>query len=176
MSILPPSLKPLVVPVIFALVGGLAVAFVTGALKWSDVAKRLSPRGDIIISPVENIELPEKQEGKSGYVAVYLTNGKMYFGRIDRQTDDQLVLTDVFFIIQTQSGSEEKSTGEEGEAEGATVESPPQAEFELVRNADHFRSPEDRLTLTRSHIVFWEPLRSDSRVVEAIKKYHETTR
>ena len=72
---------------------------------------------------------------------------------------DEPKLTDVFTLNVSTSQAEGSDTA--------------QTDFELVKMTDQFQSPTDLLVLSRNKILYWEPLKSDSRVVEAIKKYKE---
>ena len=86
---------------------------------------------------------------------------------------DEPRLTDVFSLNVTIAEDRNRPAAESGD-EGATVEQPaPQTDFELIKLTDQFQAPTDLLVLSRNKILFWEPLKSDSRVVEAIKKYKE---
>lgn len=120
-------------------------------------------------------------ESPTGYVAVYLDNGKVYFGKISEPESAESVLSDVFYLSVSGPGEQSSSLAEKQKTssskpgeEQATVVTTPQAEFQLVRITDQFQAPTDRLTISRDHILYWEELAQDSKVVQAITKFHES--
>ena len=87
-----------------------------------------------------------------------MENSKVYFGKMEGADSDEPKLTDVFTLNVNTT-----------QAEGSDT---PQTDFELVKMTDQFQSPTDLLVLSRNKILYWEPLKDDSRVVEAIGKYN----
>lgn len=177
---LPNAVSQLVLPLFTALAAGLAVAFFTGALKFPDLKRWLST--DKIISPSPNVaktpsEAPAPPTGKpaakdsSEYVAVYLTNGKVYFGKSDNIEGKQPVLTDVYFLRVTVPTPAKPKQESDADDEAKVETAPAQPNFELVRHIDQFPAPAGQLTLSRDHILFWEELPTSSKVIKAIETY-----
>lgn len=142
-------------------IGGL---FYFKLLTWNDIARFLPGKTALSQSP-------------KGYVAVYLSNGKVYFGKIEHPDSTEPIMTDVFFLnAKTQTpqpvlgDSAKKDSKKDIQARTAALS---QTEFQLVRMTDQFQAPVDRLTVSRDHILYWEELADDSKVVQAIAKYHE---
>ena len=173
MSNLNSNLRQLIVPILFAAIAGIAVALLVGGVDikgfGSKIAKSVSN-----LSNLSNLSKPSNPSASSSdYVAVYMENGKVYFGKMEDADSDEPRLTDVFSLNVTIAEDRNRPAAESGD-EGATVEQPaPQTDFELIKLTDQFQAPTDLLVLSRNKILFWEPLKSDSRVVEAIKKYKE---
>lgn len=140
------KLKYLLLSTSIAAAVGLGGLFYLKLVTWSDVAKFWSK------IPIAS----SASSAPKGYIAIYLTNGKVYFGKIEQLDSEEPVMSDVFFLNATK------------------VADALEAEFQLVRLADQFQAPVDRLTLTRDHVLYWEELSDDSKVVQAIVKYHET--
>lgn len=138
---------------------GVSGMFYFKLLKWEDIASLWS-------------HVPIFSQSPNGYVAVYLTNGKVYFGKIDRPNSQEPMMSDVFFLNATTAPSPTLK-GKQESSQDASVVLAPQTEFQLIRLTDQFQAPIDRLTITRDHILYWEELSSDSKVVQAIAKYHE---
>ncbi len=87
------------------------------------------------------------------YSAVYLTGGKVYFGKLENPAAAEPVLKDVFYLTLGQTRDEfrlNKLTGED--------------------------NPKNELTLSRDHILYWEPLEPDSKVVQGIEEFHKQQR
>jgi len=87
------------------------------------------------------------------YYAVLLTNGAVYFGKLDGMGSPSPVLTDVFYV---QAGPVDPNTKQ------------PQG-MVLVHRGKELHGP-DRMILNDRSIVFVEPVGSDSRVAQLIKE------
>jgi hypothetical protein len=100
---------------------------------------------------------------KSKYYAVFLDNGQVYFGHLNRYlTSKNPVLTDIYYL---QSG-EALQTGEKKEGEAT-----PEAQFNLVKLGDELHGPKDAMVLNKDHILFVEELEDDGQVVKAIAEH-----
>lgn len=161
------ALRSIIVPVAFLTVGGAVVGIGGRFVDMSAVASWAKTQAGSLLPWLEG-----DGTGDSDYAAVYLAGGKVYFGKIRNVRSEAPSLTDVFFLSVSQQSP---STGVESpdDAEGATVEPAQQLDYELVKLTDQIQKPSDRLILSRDQILFWEPLRPDSKVVQAIEKYHE---
>jgi hypothetical protein len=83
------------------------------------------------------------------YQAVALTNGQVFFGRIEGLGTDYPVLRDVFYI-QTRQNPDTKQV--------ANV---------LIKRGGEAHGP-DRVILNRQHVVFIEPIKDDSQIATLI--------
>ena len=99
----------------------------------------------------------------SNYQAVFLTNGQVYFGKLE-SSNSSLVLRDIYYLKVTQAlqpaGDQENSAA--------------QPNIQLVKLGSELHGPEDAMYLEKDKVLFWENMRDDSKVVEAIKKYQDT--
>lgn len=160
-----------IVLVLIVAIAGASVAWLTGAIPQS------------ITAPISSAVTRYLPAGFSrgfadpqGYVAVYLKNGKVYFGKLRNSASPEPALTDVFFLNITSIKEEEPEKEPDSNNAPATVERANiQTDYELVKMTDQLQGSEDRLVLSRDSILFFEPLRDDSRVVEAIAKYESQT-
>ena len=87
------------------------------------------------------------------YYAVLLTNGAVYFGKLDGMGSPSPVLTDVFYV---QAGPVDPNTKQ------------PQG-MVLVHRGKELHGP-DRMILSDRSIVFVEPVGPDSRVATLIRE------
>ena len=154
MSNLTSTILQLIVPILFAAVAGVAVALLVGGVDIKGIGDKIGKSTPSFFNRFKPSQ-PSKPS-VSDYVAVYMENGKVYFGKMQDSDTDEPRLTDVFTLNVT-AGQDQSKTS--------------QTDFELIKLTDQFQSPTDLLVLSRNKILFWEPLKSDSRVVEAIKKY-----
>jgi len=92
------------------------------------------------------------------YQAVFLSNGQVYFGRVDDINSETLILTDVYYLKSYQA----LQAGEENRE--------PAENFTLVKLGNEIHGPEDGMSINLDHVIFVENLKSDSKVMEAIKK------
>lgn len=160
--------RPLLISIFIIGLIGFSLSIYFGFLKIENITKLWTKATGSVGSP-------------AGYVAVYLTNGKVYFGKISEPESAEPVLSDVFYLSVSGTGEQSSSPAEKQKTssskpgeEQATVVTTPQTEFQLVRITDQFQAPIDRLTISRDHILYWEELAQDSKVVQAITKFHES--
>lgn len=96
---------------------------------------------------------------KDKYQAVFLTNGQVYFGKLKNISGDYLVLTDIYYL-QTNGGGTT-------DAEATTTET----QAQLVKLGNELHGPEDEMQINNQQVLFWENLKTDGKVAEAIEKY-----
>jgi hypothetical protein len=89
----------------------------------------------------------------SKYYAVLLTNGSVYFGKLEGMGSPSPVLLDVFYIQQVPADPNTKQP----------------ASMVLVHRGKELHAP-DRMILNDKSIVFVEPVGADSRVAQLIKE------
>lgn len=112
----------------------------------------------------------------SGYQAVFLTNGQVYFGKLAGFPGTAPVLADVFYL---RTGPAPMPTPEvkRDPKTGKVMETPPAAaagpSFTLVKLGEEIHGPTDELRLNSDQILFVEDLRAESPLVAAIKRYKE---
>lgn len=163
------TFRLLVLPVVFLVVGGAVVGIGGSFIDVSAIASWVKTKTGSLPPWFGGDGI-----GESDYVAVYLSGGKVYFGKVRNVRSETPSLTDVFFLSVSQQSPSTAAESPE-DAEGATVEPPQQLDYELVKLTDQLQKPSDKLILSRDQILFWEPLREDSKVVQAIEKYHKQT-
>ena len=113
--------------------------------------KMKSPKQDVL-SELQGVSKP-LDIATGQYQAVFLDNGQTYFGKLDPKGGEFITLTDVFYL---QPGS------------AANV---PQGNLALSKLGSEAHAPEDKMSINKSHVLFIENLKSDSKVVQAIQQY-----
>ncbi|MBA3757345.1 hypothetical protein H0X09_00540 [Candidatus Saccharibacteria bacterium] len=104
-----------------------------------------------------------KRIDSSKFQAVFLNGGatsgsvsySTYFGKINAINDKYIVLNQVYFLTD-QKGENNQST--------------PQL---TKLGCQQLHSPLDEMVINRSQVAFWENLRGDGKVVEAIKAFEK---
>lgn len=106
----------------------------------------------------------------SEYQAVFLANGQVYFGKISQTENTYVVLTDIYYL---QANNQLQTTSSPDSKNGTTTP-PPSSQMSLVKLGNELHGPEDAMYINRDQILFFENLKSDSRVVAAINAYQKT--
>lgn len=85
---------------------------------------------------------------RSGYQAVFLTNGSTYFGKLQAQGDEWFLLSDVFYL----------SAGD-------------QTAPQLLKRGSEAQGPKEPMIIAKAQILFIENLRDDSEIVTLINRF-----
>lgn len=102
-----------------------------------------------------------KEESKTGdWQAVFLTNGQVYFGKLDGLSKDFVKLREIYYLQLAQAPQPQ---------EGKQQQQPPKAS--LVKLGNELHGPEDQMIINRDQILFVEDMKPESKVVEAINRY-----
>lgn len=94
----------------------------------------------------------------SKYQVVYLVNGQAYFGRLQNTSGDFLVLKSPY-IAQSIENTDKEAT----DTDSATTQTT------LLKVTDQIYGPDNSIALKSSQVAFWQNLRDDSKVSQAIK-------
>jgi len=100
----------------------------------------------VIVLAVRNIA-----SMNDNYIAVFLSNNQVYFGVQTGSSGDFIHLEKVYYIQITKP-----------------LEAPAAENLQLIRLGTELHGPENKMSINRNHIIFTEPLRSDSKVVASI--------
>ena len=85
----------------------------------------------------------------------------VYFGKLRNVGSAYTTLTDVYYI----QANPQQSQNTQGGASAS-----PQPNLSLVKLGDELHGPEREMQVASNQIIFWENLRNDSKVVDAINK------
>lgn len=100
----------------------------------------------------------------SKYQAVFFTNGQVYFGKLSPLNDENMKLTDIYYL-QTQSNSDSSNPQKT---------STDQNNVQLIKLGEEIHGPEDEMVLSKNQVLFYENLKSDSKVVQSIDSYKKS--
>lgn len=123
----------------------------------------------------------------SGYVAVFLSNKQVYFGKLNNAESAFPTLTDVFYLRVTQTlapgtaGSAQDvsvvKTGKDAKDKTATPAATATQQLKnqltLIKLGEEIHGPTDSIRINRDQILFVETLKDDSKVVKAINDYRQ---
>jgi hypothetical protein len=96
------------------------------------------------------------------YQAIFTTNNQAYFGKLQRLSDGDYRLTNVYYLQQQSSTS-----GNNPAQKPSNGDQTPQ----LVKLGNELHGPEDEVIFDSSQVLFWENLKSDGKVAKAIEAY-----
>ena len=100
-----------------------------------------------------------KGVNSSEYQAVFLTNGQAYFGKITDISGNFLTIKNIYYLQAGQTAQPKDAT--------STSSTP----LSLVKLGSEIHGPEDQMNIARSQILFYENLKNNSQVVQAIQKH-----
>lgn len=93
------------------------------------------------------------------YQVVFAGNNQAWFGKLHILSDGGYQLTNVFYY----SGQTNTSTAQKPNAEAQTPQ--------LTKMGSELHGPTDQIIFPKDQVVFWENLRGDSKVSQAIDSY-----
>jgi hypothetical protein len=99
---------------------------------------------------------------KGQFQAVFLTNGQVYFGKLADLNHKYVTLTDIYYLqVQQTNGSLQNASGNANSDSSVS----------LAKLGSELHGPEDKMSVSSEQVLFWENLKNDSKVVQAIHKY-----
>lgn len=101
----------------------------------------------------------DKYVDTSKHQAIFLNNGQVYFGNITELNQDFLTLGNIYYLRVNQ----QVQPGQQAS----------QNDVSLVKLGCELHGPQDSMVVNKEQITFWENLKSDGQVAEAIAQYVE---
>lgn len=98
---------------------------------------------------------------KNQYQAVFLTNGQVYFGKLSSINDRYVNLTDIYYLQVQQSVQPGAAAG--------TSPATGNSQVSLAQLGSELHGPDNQMYINRDQVLFWENLKDNGKVVEAIK-------
>lgn len=98
------------------------------------------------------------------YQAVFLTNGQVYFGKLDMAGGDEYArLTDIFYL--------QAASAEGGAENPQETTSQDASDVQLIKLGTEIHGPQDEMMISKEHILFFENLKDDGKVATSIGEY-----
>lgn len=99
------------------------------------------------------------------FQAVFLDNGQVYFGDLSDTDKSYVRLTNIYYLQVNQPVQPDQVEQGEDPAEQQ------QAQISLAKLGNELHGPEDEMFIHRDKIVFWENLKNDGQVAQAITDF-----
>lgn len=99
----------------------------------------------------------------SGYQSVFLTNGQVYFGKISNADSSYVTLKDIYYLQVSQQQQTAQSQNQQQQ----------QPQVSLVKLGNELHGPVDEMKINRDQILFYEDMKEDAKVVQAITEYQK---
>ncbi|RJO62048.1 hypothetical protein C4544_00925 [candidate division WS5 bacterium] len=110
---------------------------------------------------LKNNEQKPEEQSTDKYQAVFLTNGQVYFGKLEDKGGDYVKLTDIYYL-QAQDQVQPKENVEENKND---------ANLTLIKLGKELHAPSDEMNINREQVLFWENIEKDGKVMKAIEEY-----
>lgn len=102
---------------------------------------------------------------KDAYQAVFLTNGQVYFGKLSNTNSDYLSMSSIYYLQVQQAIQPGEKTAAPANASQASDN------VQLVKLGNELHGPDDQMQISQKQVLFWENLKTDGKVSQAIAKY-----
>lgn len=99
------------------------------------------------------------QINKDKYQAVFLTNGQVYFGKIDKISGSGYTLKNIYYLQVQQDVQGEQAATQENKDQNLS----------LAKLGSELHGPDDVMYIESKQVLFWENLKDDGQVVKAIQ-------
>jgi len=102
------------------------------------------------------------------YQALFLTNGQVYFGKLQAFNGGYFKLTDVFYLQSTQADTSNTDSKNPQQTEGNNTSN---SVTITHLGSDQIHDPEDEMVVNKDEVLFFENIKSDGKVAQAIQSY-----
>ena len=97
------------------------------------------------------------------YQAVFLTNGQVYFGKLQKLSGSYFRLTDVFYLQTTDTTSDSVQNASDSSS----------TNVQLIKLGNEVHGPDDEMVIDKGQILFFENLKKDGKVTQSISNYYK---
>ncbi|HET7060292.1 MAG TPA: hypothetical protein VFH99_03200 [Candidatus Saccharimonadales bacterium] len=106
----------------------------------------------------------DKYVDTSKLQAVFLNTGQVYFGNIKSLNNKYFVLTNIYYLQQTNSNGS-SSSGSSSSNAGSNVT--------LVKLGCELHEPYDQMVINSDQVTFWENLQDNGQVAKAVSSFQK---
>lgn len=119
----------------------------------------------LIIAVISFLMLGKERSSESSHIdkskmqAVFLNGGQVYFGKIKDLNGKYVQLDDIYYLRVNQQVQPNQSNNQA------------QQDISLVKLGCELHGPANEMFINREQVVFWENLRTDGKVAQAVDAY-----
>lgn len=95
------------------------------------------------------------------YQALFLSNGQVYFGHLKNVDSSYVKMNDIYYLQVQQQVQPGQQANKDGQQQNVS----------LAKLGGELHGPEDSMYVSRDQVLFWENLKDDGKVTQAIKDY-----
>lgn len=107
---------------------------------------------------------PAQRIDTNTYQVVYLANGQAYFGKLQNTNGRFLVMKTPYTMQDVKTPSQEVVDAD------TAKETEPQTSTTLIKVSGQVYGPDESIALKAEQVVFWQNLRDDSKVSQALRE------
>lgn len=111
----------------------------------------------------------QEQGTNSGYQAVFLTNGQVYFGKLSGMSASYATLTDIYYLQVTTPPVSNASQLNQQQVQ----QQQQQQRLSLVKLGEELHGPVDEMKINRDQILFYEDMKESGKVMTSIRDYQK---
>lgn len=107
------------------------------------------------------------------YQAVFLANGQVYFGELRGEQGDYVMLSNIYYLQVNQPVQQAAQTAPAKDKKSEDEKVEKNQDIRLVKLGSEIHGPEDVMYISKSQILFYEDLKNDSRIVQAMGQFEK---
>ncbi len=112
-------------------------------------------------------------ETASGYQAVFMVNGQVYFGKLSDTSQQYMTLEDVYYLqLIQQPGLQGSQQGNAQQQQQQQQQAQPQLTLRKL-GKDELHGPMDMMKINTDQVLFYEDIKEEGDVMQAIRKYQK---
>jgi hypothetical protein len=101
----------------------------------------------------------------SGYDAVFLTNGQVYFGKLSDVSDQYMTLKDIYYLQLVPSDLQ----GQQQQAANSNQQG--QLALRKLGKSGELHGPVDVMRINRDQVLYYQEITEEGAVMKAIRQY-----
>jgi len=118
----------------------------------------------LLLSVVLSKDKGSKENGfvnHKKFQAVFLNGGQVYFGKITELNSQYYRMSNIYYLRVNQQVQPNQTNNNSAN------------DISLVKLGCELHGPDDSMVINRDQVIFWENLKDDGQVANAVKKYVE---
>lgn len=117
----------------------------------------------LVVALLLSFVFSDNRKEESGFVdtskmqAVFMNGGQVYFGKITNLNNRYMTLQDIYYLRVNQTVQPDAE--------------PKADDISLVKLGCELHGPQDLMVIKQDQVIFWENLKDDGKVAQAVKQF-----